>query len=77
MSVGIVGDSCDSALAKTAIELFKTEIVKHLGPWKTKGQIEWETMKWVHRYNKDQMYGAIRCQIKNKRRTHSAKKQRG
>ena len=48
MSVGSVGDSIDNALAETVIGLFKTEVVKHLGPWKTKGRLEWETMKWVH-----------------------------
>ena len=48
MWVGSVGDSCDNALAETVIGLFKTEAVKHLGPWKTKGRLEWKTMKWVH-----------------------------
>ena len=48
MSVGSVGDSCDNALAETVIGLFKTEVVKHLGPRKTKGRLECETMKWVH-----------------------------
>ena len=37
MSVGSVGDSYDNALAETVIGLFKTEVVKHLSPWKTKG----------------------------------------
>ena len=45
MSVGSVGDSRDNALAETVIGLFKTEVVKHLGPWETKGRLEWETMK--------------------------------
>ena len=48
MSVGSVGDSYDNALAETVIGLFKTEVVKHPDPWKTKGKLEWETMKWVH-----------------------------
>ena len=48
MSVGSVGDSCNNALVETVIGLFKTEVVKHLGTWRTKGRIEWETMKWVH-----------------------------
>ena len=67
MSVGIVGDSCDSALAKAVIELFKTEVIKHLGPWKTKGQLEWETMKWVNWYNKDHLYRVISCQTPNEK----------
>ena len=48
MSVGSVGDSRDNALAETVIGLFTTEVVKHLGRWKTKGRLEWETMKRVH-----------------------------
>ena len=48
MSVGSVGDSYDNALAESVIGLFKTDIVKRLGPWETVGQIEWETPKWVH-----------------------------
>ena len=65
MSVGSVGDSYDNALAETVIELFKTEVVKHLGSWKTKGQLEWETVKWVHCYNKDRLHGVIGCQTPN------------
>ena len=53
MLVGSIGDGYDNALAETVIGLFETEVVKHLGPWKTNGQFEWETMKWVHWYNKD------------------------
>ena len=64
-SVGSVGDSYDNALAETVIGLFKTEVVKHLGPWKTIGQLEWETMKWVHWYNKDRLHGAIGYQTPN------------
>ena len=48
MSVGSVGDCCDNALAETVSGLFKTEVVKHLGPWKTKCRLEWETMKRVN-----------------------------
>lgn len=50
-SVGSVGDSYDNALAETIIGLFKTECINHKKPWKTKSQLEWETMKWVHWYN--------------------------
>lgn len=67
MSGGSVRDGYDNALTETAIGLFKTEVVKHLGPWKTKGQPEWETMKWVHWYNKDRLRGAISCQTSNEK----------
>ena len=46
-SVAPVGDSCDNALAESVIGLFKTEVIKRLGPWKTMQGVEWETMHWV------------------------------
>ena len=57
-SVGSVGDSYDNALAESIIGLFKTEVIKFLGPWKSVSQVEWETLKWVDwrggRKNSDQ-----------------------
>lgn len=43
-SVGSVGDSYDNALAESIIGLFKTEVIKFLGPWKSVGQVECETL---------------------------------
>ena len=53
--------------AETVIGLLKTEVVKHLGPWKTTGRLEWETMKWIHWYKKDRPHGAICCQTPNEK----------
>ena len=47
-SVGSVGDSYDNALAESTIGLFKTEVIDFMGPWKSVGQVEWETLKWVN-----------------------------
>ncbi|WP_425411824.1 IS3 family transposase [Leisingera aquimarina] len=58
-SVGSVGDSYDNALAESTIGLFKTEVIKFLGPWKSVGQVEWETLKWVDWYNKNRLHSAI------------------
>lgn len=58
-SVGSVGDSYDNALAESIIGLFKTEVIKFLGPWKSLGQVEWETLKWVDWYNKTRLHSAI------------------
>lgn len=58
-SVGSVGDSYDNALAESIIGLFKTEVIKFLGPWKSVGQVEWETLKWVDWYNKARLHSAI------------------
>ncbi|MEM9047257.1 MAG: integrase core domain-containing protein, partial [Pseudomonadota bacterium] len=37
----------------------KTEVIKFLGPWKSVGQIEWETLKWVDGYNTERLHSAI------------------
>jgi putative transposase len=58
-SVGSVGDSYDNALAESTIGLFKTEVIKFLGPWKSMGQVEWETLKWVSWYNSERLHSAI------------------
>lgn len=58
-SVGSVGDSYDNALAESIIGLFKTEVINFLGPWKSVGQVEWETLKWVDWYNNTRLHSAI------------------
>ena len=46
-SVGSVGDSFDNALAETINGLYKTELIKHRGPWRTVEQVEFATAEWV------------------------------
>ena len=58
-SVGSVGDSYDNALAESIIGLFKTEVIKFLGPWKSVGQVEWEALQWVSWYNNERLHSAI------------------
>ena len=59
ISFGSVGDSYDNALAESIIGLFKTEVINFLGPWKSGGQVEWETLKWVDWYNTERLHSAI------------------
>ena len=42
-SVGSVGDSYDNALAETVNGLFKTEVIRRRGPWRSWkfGRLEW------------------------------------
>jgi len=54
-----VGYSYDNALAGSIIGLFKTEVTKLLGPWKSMGHLEWETLKWGDLYNTKRLYSAI------------------
>jgi putative transposase len=50
-SVGSVGDSFDNALAETIIGLFKTEVIRHRGPWRSLEAVEFATLDWVHWFN--------------------------
>ncbi|QFQ88794.1 IS3 family transposase [Paracoccus kondratievae] len=58
-SVDSVGDSYDNALAESIIGLFKTEVIKFLGPWKSVGQVERETLRWVDWYSNARLHSAI------------------
>ena len=50
-SVGSVGDSYDNALAETIIGLYKTEVIRTRGPWKTIDEVEYATLEWVDWFN--------------------------
>ena len=50
-SVGTVGDAYDNALAESVIGLFKTELIKPHGPWRTADQVELATLDYVDWYN--------------------------
>ena len=50
-SVGSVGDSYDNALAETVIGLFKTEVIRSRGPWRSLEDVEFATLEWVWWFN--------------------------
>jgi putative transposase len=50
-SVGRRGDSYDNALAETIIGLYKTEVIRHQGPWRTIDMVEYATLEWVDWFN--------------------------
>ena len=50
-SVGSTGDSYDNALAETVIGLFKTEVIRHRGPWKSIDAVEYAPLEWVDWFN--------------------------
>ncbi len=50
-SVGSRGDSYDNALAESVIGLFKTEVIRRLGPWRSLEAVEFETLAWVDWFN--------------------------
>lgn len=50
-SVASIGDSYDNALAESVIGLFKTEVIRREGPWRSIDQVEFATLDWVCWYN--------------------------
>ena len=51
-SVGAVGDALDNALAESVIGLFKTELIRRQGPWRTVEHVEAATLHWVDWFNR-------------------------
>ena len=58
-SVGSRGDSYDNALAETVIGLYKTELVRKQGPWRSFEQLELATARWVEWYNQRRLHSSI------------------
>ena len=58
-SVGSVGDSYDNALAETVIGLFKTEVIRRRGPWRSLAAVEYATLDWVDWYNTRRLLAPI------------------
>jgi transposase InsO family protein len=58
-SMGSVGDSYDNALAESIIGLFKTEVIRRLGPWRNVEDVEFATLEWVWWFNYHRLLGPI------------------
>jgi len=50
-STGAVGSSYDNALAESVIGLYKTELVKPRGPWRSFEDLEVATAEWIDWFN--------------------------
>ena len=57
--MGSVGDSYDNALAETVIGLFKTEVIRRRGPWRSLEAVEFATLEWVDWFNHRRLLGPI------------------
>jgi putative transposase len=55
-SVGSVGNSYDNALAETINGLYKTELIKPRGPWRTVDAVEYATAEYVEWFNHRRLY---------------------
>jgi len=58
-SVGSVGDNYDNALAETINGLYKTEVIRRRGPWKSLEAVEFATLEWVDWLNHRRLLGPI------------------
>ena len=58
-SIGSVGDSYDNAMAESVIGLYKTECVRHEGPWRSVDDLELATLNWVWWFNQIRLHGEI------------------
>ena len=57
-SVGSCGDSYDNALAESVNGLYKTELIRAQGPWRTADQVELATAAWVAWWNAERLHSA-------------------
>jgi transposase InsO family protein len=58
-SIGTVGDALDNALMESTIGLYKTELIKKQGPWRTLADVELATAEYVDWFNNRRLHGAI------------------
>lgn len=58
-SIGSVGDSYDNAMAESIIGLFKTEVIRLRGPWRSRDAVEMATLEWVDWYNNRRLLEAL------------------
>jgi putative transposase len=57
-SVGSKGSAQDNALAETVNGLFKTELIRRKGPWRTVDDVELATLTWVDWWNHRRLHSA-------------------
>lgn len=58
-SIGSVGDAYGNALAESIIGLFKTEVVRRHGPFKTVDDVEYALMERVDWYNNARLHSRL------------------
>ena len=57
-SVGSKGDSFDNAAAESLNGLYKTELIRRQGPWRSLDDVELATLEWVDWYNNRRLHSA-------------------
>lgn len=68
-STGTVGDSYDDALADAVNGLYKTELIRRRGPWRTVEQVELATCEYVWWWNNARLHGELGMRTRSRSRT--------
>jgi putative transposase len=58
-SIGSIADSYDNALAEAVNGLYKSELIRSQGPWRTVDDVELATLAWVHWFNTTRLHGTL------------------
>lgn len=58
-STGTVGDSYDNSMAEAVNALYKAELIRQQGPWKTVEQVELATLEYVWWWNNERLHGEL------------------
>ena len=58
-SVGSRGDSYDNALAESFNGLYKTELIRHRGPWRGLDDVEYATLDYIDWFNRRRLHGEL------------------
>jgi putative transposase len=58
-SVGSRGDSYDNALAESFNGLYKTELIRHRGPWRGLDDVEHASLDYVDWFNHHRLHGEL------------------
>jgi putative transposase len=58
-SVGSRGDSYDNALAESFNGLYKTELIRHRGPWRGLEDVEYATLEYVEWFNHRRLHSQL------------------
>ena len=58
-SIGTVGDAYDNAPMGSTIGLYKTELIKPRGPWRSLADVELATAEYVNWFNTRRLHTAI------------------
>jgi putative transposase len=58
-SIGSVGDSFDNALAEAVNSLYKAELTRPQGPWRSVDDLELATLGWVTWFNAERLHGTL------------------